>query len=145
MARRFEMINDITDHKDLWKLAVKIYHKWKVITATNEHFEMVVVNKQVTYGLQIRKIFNIWYPQPFLVTSIFQFSTIPDREVYVHSYPPTITGDITLTDITFCVSVATTDKLIASSNGWHYRACHQCSQVAKGDKPSFFLQGWTPN
>ncbi|CAK8533328.1 unnamed protein product [Lathyrus sativus] len=46
MARLFEMMNDITDRKDLWKLAVKIHHKWKVITTTKEHFEMVVIDKQ---------------------------------------------------------------------------------------------------
>ncbi|CAK8562912.1 unnamed protein product [Lathyrus sativus] len=59
MARPFETINDITDCKDLWKLVVKIHHKWKLTTITNEHFEMVVVDKQ-GHGIHVvvLKIFS---------------------------------------------------------------------------------------
>ncbi|CAI8587855.1 unnamed protein product [Vicia faba] len=45
MARPFEMISDINDHMELWKISVKIHHKWKVTTASKEHFEMVVFDK----------------------------------------------------------------------------------------------------
>ncbi|CAI8607726.1 unnamed protein product [Vicia faba] len=33
-----------------------------------------------------------------------------------------------------------TDELIADPNVWHYRACHKCPQVAKGDNPQFIFQ-----
>ncbi|KAL5099736.1 hypothetical protein RYX36_004063, partial [Vicia faba] len=38
----------------------------------------------------------------------------------------------------FCVTVATTDKLLESGHDWCYIACHQCPRVAKGEIPPFF-------
>ncbi|XP_058751503.1 uncharacterized protein LOC131624572 [Vicia villosa] len=45
MARPFERISDINDTKDLWKVAVRVEHKWSVISNNEEHFEMIFVDK----------------------------------------------------------------------------------------------------
>ncbi|XP_045790716.1 uncharacterized protein LOC123885475 isoform X2 [Trifolium pratense] len=44
MARAFEFIKDITDRKDLWKVAVKVKDKWSATKDGKEYFEMVVVD-----------------------------------------------------------------------------------------------------
>ncbi|KAK2447811.1 replication protein A 70 kDa DNA-binding subunit B [Trifolium repens] len=46
MARNFEFIKDITDRKDLFKIAVKVKDKWNVSKEGKEHFEMVVVDSK---------------------------------------------------------------------------------------------------
>ncbi|KAK2423393.1 replication protein A 70 kDa DNA-binding subunit B [Trifolium repens] len=46
MVRNFEFIKDITDRKDLFKIAVKVKDKWNVIKEGKEHFEMVVVDSK---------------------------------------------------------------------------------------------------
>ncbi|KAK2414512.1 hypothetical protein QL285_037096 [Trifolium repens] len=46
MARNFEFIKDITDRKDLCKIAVKVKDKWNVLKEGKEHFEMVVVESK---------------------------------------------------------------------------------------------------
>ncbi|XP_058722123.1 uncharacterized protein LOC131593573 [Vicia villosa] len=46
MARPLEKISDINDEKELWKVAVKIHHKWSVISNNKEHFEMVVYDSE---------------------------------------------------------------------------------------------------
>ncbi|XP_058762971.1 uncharacterized protein LOC131636381 [Vicia villosa] len=45
MARPFDKISEINETNALWKLAVRIQHKWKVATSNLEHFEMVVIDK----------------------------------------------------------------------------------------------------
>ncbi|KAI5441059.1 hypothetical protein KIW84_010498 [Lathyrus oleraceus] len=46
MARPFEMIKDINDQKELWKIVVKVHHKWTVISNNKEHFEMIFIDKE---------------------------------------------------------------------------------------------------
>ncbi|WJX30071.1 hypothetical protein P8452_18646 [Trifolium repens] len=46
MVRNFEFIKDITDRKDLCKIAVKVKDKWNVLKERKEHFEMVVVDSK---------------------------------------------------------------------------------------------------
>lgn len=58
MARPFETVSDINNRKELWVIAVKIHHKWKVTTASKEHFEMVVVDKTVSH--ESNNIFYVW-------------------------------------------------------------------------------------
>jgi hypothetical protein len=50
MARVFDFIKDITDRKDLFKIAVKVKDKWNVVKEGKEHFEMVVVDSKVSYS-----------------------------------------------------------------------------------------------
>ncbi|WJX51874.1 hypothetical protein P8452_38038 [Trifolium repens] len=59
MARNFEFIKDITDRKDIWKVAVKVKDKWSAMKDVKEYFEMVVCDakgceereKKMTYLL----------------------------------------------------------------------------------------------
>ncbi|GAU49007.1 hypothetical protein TSUD_284940 [Trifolium subterraneum] len=44
MARNFEFIKDITDQKDLWKIAVKVKDKWNAMKDGKEYTQMVVVD-----------------------------------------------------------------------------------------------------
>ncbi|XP_058768001.1 uncharacterized protein LOC131641718 [Vicia villosa] len=46
MARPLEKIADVNDEKELWKVDVKIHHKWSVISNNKEHFEMVVYDSE---------------------------------------------------------------------------------------------------
>ncbi|XP_058743187.1 uncharacterized protein LOC131615997 isoform X3 [Vicia villosa] len=39
-------VQDISNNKELWKIAVKVHHKWNVITSTKHHFEMIMIDKE---------------------------------------------------------------------------------------------------
>ncbi|XP_058772418.1 uncharacterized protein LOC131646384 [Vicia villosa] len=47
MARPMEKIIDINDTKELWKVAVRVAHKWKVVSNNKEHFEMIFQDKEL--------------------------------------------------------------------------------------------------
>ncbi|XP_058783999.1 uncharacterized protein LOC131658754 [Vicia villosa] len=47
---------------------------------------------------------------------------------------------IVLSEPTMCVTVATIDKLIPDTNGWYYKKCHKCPQMAKRDSPPYFCK-----
>ncbi|XP_058775896.1 uncharacterized protein LOC131650191 [Vicia villosa] len=46
MARPFENLKDINESKELWKIAVRVHHKWSVVSRNKEHFEMILVDKE---------------------------------------------------------------------------------------------------
>ncbi|XP_058776860.1 uncharacterized protein LOC131651209 [Vicia villosa] len=62
MARPLEKISNVNDEKELWKVAVKIHHKWSVISNNKEHFEMVVYDSE---GSDIHVIVPPVYRQSF--------------------------------------------------------------------------------
>ncbi|XP_058733458.1 uncharacterized protein LOC131605078 [Vicia villosa] len=45
MYRPVERIAEINDEKELWKIAVRIHHRWNVVSNNKEHFEMIFVDK----------------------------------------------------------------------------------------------------
>ncbi|XP_058787425.1 uncharacterized protein LOC131661804 [Vicia villosa] len=45
MARPVAKICDINDSKELWKVFVRVHHKWKVLSNNREHFEMIFMDK----------------------------------------------------------------------------------------------------
>ncbi|XP_058725668.1 uncharacterized protein LOC131596960 [Vicia villosa] len=45
MSRPVERIAEINDGKELWKIVVRIHHRWKVVSNSKEHFEMIFVDK----------------------------------------------------------------------------------------------------
>lgn len=47
MARPFEKIDDINQMKELWKVAIKVHHKWIVISNNKEHIELIFVDADV--------------------------------------------------------------------------------------------------
>ncbi|XP_058769157.1 uncharacterized protein LOC131643023 [Vicia villosa] len=47
MSRPVERIAEINDGKELWKIVVRIHHRWKVVSNSKEHFEMIFVDKLV--------------------------------------------------------------------------------------------------
>jgi hypothetical protein len=47
MERPFDFIADITDKKDMWKLAVRVKEKWTVVKDVKEHVEMIIVDAKV--------------------------------------------------------------------------------------------------
>jgi hypothetical protein len=49
MARNFEFIKDINDHKDLWKVALKVRDKWTSQKEEKEYLELVVVDSKVSF------------------------------------------------------------------------------------------------
>lgn len=49
MTRPFELVKDINDSKELWKIVVRIHHKWIVVSKNKEHFQMIVVDKEVCF------------------------------------------------------------------------------------------------
>ncbi|XP_050878822.1 uncharacterized protein LOC127082636 [Lathyrus oleraceus] len=48
VARPFEKIEDITDYKELWKIFVRVHHKWSVLTNNKEHVELVFIDANGT-------------------------------------------------------------------------------------------------
>ncbi|XP_058741854.1 replication protein A 70 kDa DNA-binding subunit B-like [Vicia villosa] len=46
MARPMEKVVDINDSKELWKVAVRVVHKWKVVSNNKEHYEMIFQDKE---------------------------------------------------------------------------------------------------
>ncbi|XP_058780943.1 uncharacterized protein LOC131655057 [Vicia villosa] len=48
MARPCASLKEINESKELWKIAVRIHHKWTVLSKTKEHFEMILVDKEGT-------------------------------------------------------------------------------------------------
>jgi hypothetical protein len=57
MERPFEFIADITDKKDMWKLAVRVKEKWTVVKDGKEHVEMIIVDAKVIYNRVIHLSF----------------------------------------------------------------------------------------
>ncbi|XP_058776166.1 uncharacterized protein LOC131650476 [Vicia villosa] len=45
MSRPVERIAEINDGKELWKIVVRIHHRWNVVSNNKEHFEMIFVDK----------------------------------------------------------------------------------------------------
>lgn len=48
MARPCEKVCDINETKDLWKVVVRVHHKWSVLSNDKEHFEMIVFDNEVS-------------------------------------------------------------------------------------------------
>ncbi|XP_058756262.1 uncharacterized protein LOC131629498 [Vicia villosa] len=44
-VRPVERIAEINDGKELWKIIVRIHHRWNVVSNNKEHFEMIFVDK----------------------------------------------------------------------------------------------------
>ncbi|XP_058738575.1 uncharacterized protein LOC131610581 [Vicia villosa] len=45
MSRPVERIAEINDGKELWKIVVRIHHRWNIVSNNKEHFEMIFVEK----------------------------------------------------------------------------------------------------
>ncbi|CAK8561176.1 unnamed protein product [Lathyrus sativus] len=106
MARPFEMINDINDKKQLWKLAVKVHHKWKVTPATKKYFEMLVADKR---GHDIHVIVSTMFRQSFdsallvdVTYTMSNFQVLPNDLLFRPSnqkYILKFTGGTTIRDV----------------------------------------------
>ncbi|XP_058773325.1 uncharacterized protein LOC131647452 [Vicia villosa] len=44
MVRPLAKICDINDSNEIWKVSVRVHHKWKVVSNKKEHFEMIFVD-----------------------------------------------------------------------------------------------------
>jgi hypothetical protein len=51
MERPFQLLKDIHHRKELWKLAVKVKDKWKVVKDGKQSFEPVVYDAKVIFSL----------------------------------------------------------------------------------------------
>lgn len=63
MARTFEKIVDNCDRKELWRVSIKVHHKWTVITNNNGHLELIFVNAYVSDGFH--------FPIGFVIVVLF--------------------------------------------------------------------------
>ncbi|KAI5405219.1 hypothetical protein KIW84_052118 [Lathyrus oleraceus] len=45
MVKPLEKICDLNDTKDLWKVTLRVHHKWLVLSNNKEHFEMIFIDK----------------------------------------------------------------------------------------------------
>lgn len=54
VARPFEKIEDITDCKELWKIFVRVHHKWFVLTNNKEHVELVFIDANVSFKVLLK-------------------------------------------------------------------------------------------
>lgn len=57
MDQPFDLIKDINGSKEIWKIANKVHHKWKVLSTTKKHFELTVIDKEV--GFHCRFLFRV--------------------------------------------------------------------------------------
>ncbi|CAI8614855.1 unnamed protein product [Vicia faba] len=106
MVRPFEMIGDINNRKELWKLSVKIHHKWKVSMTNKKHFDIVVVDKQ---GHDIHVVVSIIFRQTFdfvlsvnLMCMRSNFQVVPNDLTFIptnHKYILKFTSGSTIGDI----------------------------------------------
>ena len=48
MARPYESVKDINESNEFWKIFVRVHHKWSVVSRNKEHFEMILVDKEVS-------------------------------------------------------------------------------------------------
>jgi hypothetical protein len=51
MERPFQLLKDIHHRKELWKVAVKVKDKWKVVKDGKESFDMLVFDAKVSFFL----------------------------------------------------------------------------------------------
>ncbi|XP_058744322.1 uncharacterized protein LOC131616890 [Vicia villosa] len=105
MARPFELVKNINNTKELWKVDVLIHHKWTVLNKNKEHFELVVVDKD---GCDI----HVNVPHPFKqaydsLLTIGNTYTISNFQVSLndmlfkpsdHKFILTFTGGTSVTD-----------------------------------------------
>ncbi|XP_058753022.1 uncharacterized protein LOC131626208 [Vicia villosa] len=105
MARPFELVKNINDTKELWKVVVLIHHKWTVLNKNKEHFELVVVDKD---GCDI----HVNVPHPFKqaydsLLTVGNTYTISNFQVSLndmlfkpsdHKFMLTFTGGTSVTD-----------------------------------------------
>ncbi|XP_058733797.1 uncharacterized protein LOC131605463 [Vicia villosa] len=106
MARLFEQVKDINDSKELWKIAVRIHHKWTVVSKNKEHFEMILCDKE---GCDIQCRVPTVYKQAFdSVLMVNSTYTISNFQVSLndllfkpteHKFLLTFTGGTSVTDI----------------------------------------------
>lgn len=47
MARPFENICDISNKKELWKIDIKVHHKWNVVYNNKEHVKLIFIDVDV--------------------------------------------------------------------------------------------------
>lgn len=53
----FECVREICDKKELYKVSVKVHHKWNVVT--NKKFEIIFYDKEVAHKLEYEYICGI--------------------------------------------------------------------------------------
>jgi hypothetical protein len=49
MERPMKFIVDMTDKKDLWKIAVKVKDIWTIVKDGKEHLELIIVDAKVFF------------------------------------------------------------------------------------------------
>lgn len=78
MEKSFENISDINDTKDLWKVAMRVHHKWTILSNNKEHFERTFVNKDVSlnFYVLISVMMRFHYIIFFYLFYDFNFSSI---------------------------------------------------------------------
>lgn len=48
MVRPFEIICNIIDKKELWKIDVKVHHKWNVVSNNKEYVTLIFMDADVS-------------------------------------------------------------------------------------------------
>ncbi|CAL5199443.1 unnamed protein product [Lathyrus oleraceus] len=72
MARQIEKICDLNDIKEPWKVAVRVDHKWLVLSNNKEHFEMIFIDKD-------RANIHVVVPATYM-------ATFKDKLIVDHTY-----------------------------------------------------------
>ncbi|XP_058739254.1 uncharacterized protein LOC131611176 isoform X2 [Vicia villosa] len=106
MARPFELVKDINDTKELWKIAVRVHHKWTVVNKNKEHFEMLLCDKE---GSDIHCRVPTMYKQAFdSLLTVNGTVTVSNFQVSLndllfkpsdHKFVLTFSGGTSVTDI----------------------------------------------
>ncbi|KAI5396273.1 hypothetical protein KIW84_062467 [Lathyrus oleraceus] len=84
MARSFEKIAKINERKELWKIIMKVHHKWNVLSNNKEHLELIFVNVDGT---------NIHVVVPIALKAAFDSVLVINNTYIVTNFLPQ-TNDI---------------------------------------------------
>ncbi|XP_058784404.1 uncharacterized protein LOC131659197 [Vicia villosa] len=105
MARPSANLKEINESKELWKIAVRIHHKWTVLSKTREHFELILVDKEGTDILyRVPSALKQTYDSILTVNNTYTISnfqvTLNDLmfKPSQHKYTLTFTGGTSVSD-----------------------------------------------
>ncbi|XP_058778020.1 uncharacterized protein LOC131652229 isoform X2 [Vicia villosa] len=97
---------DINDTKELWKVAVRVAHKWNVVSNNKEHFEMIFFDKE---GCDIHVVIPTTYMAAYhekfegdQTYTVSNFAVQPNNLVFkpnTHKFLVKFTGGTSMNDV----------------------------------------------
>ncbi|KAI5409396.1 hypothetical protein KIW84_054997 [Lathyrus oleraceus] len=143
MVRPFEIICDIIDKKELWKIVVKVHHKWNVVSNNKEQIIIELLGviglieeigyTQMTSGSKKQQVNiilkDLGIPKDYHVGSLSQLISMQSNMWSRNSSGSQLTSYDKFMSQATALSLGDIVKLPD--------ACHKCPKVAKGSSPPY--------